>query len=414
MFCQLAPYQEYHPAGDVNPLKARNKIILTLILLLAAGAGGYGVWSYLKPPDPQAQAVRPLAVTRGNIEEVVTAQGKLEPKEYVNVGAQVSGQIQELFVDIGDNVKLGDPIAIIDPEVYQAQVAGDEAQLKTLNAQKAEQEALLEQARRNLERNQKLVKQKAISQEVADDSATTVKISEAQLQSLSAQIERQQSTLEGNKANLNYTRIFAPMAGTVVTLETREGETLNANQTTPTIVQVANLDTMTVKAQVAEADINKIKEGMPVYFTTLGAQQRRWTTSVRQILPTPEIINDVVLYNVLADIDNKDRQLMSHMSTQMFFVRGKAEDVLTIPAAALTRRLPQQDNENGQAYQVKVRRGRTEQDVVIHIGLSDRASAEVRAGLREGDQIILPAALAGGAAGGAGQQRGSLRGMPRL
>lgn len=411
MFWRCPSYQEHHPTGDVNPLKTRKKIALILILLLAVGAGGYGAWSYIKKPDPQAQAVRPLAVARGNIEEVVTAQGKLEPKEYVNVGAQVSGQIQELFVDIGDNVKLGDPIAIIDPEVYEAQVAGDEAQLKTLNAQKAEQEALLEQAKRNLARNQKLAKQKAISQEVADDSETTVKISEAQLQSLSAQIEKQQSTLEGNKANLNYTKIFAPMAGTVVTLETREGETLNANQTTPTIVQVANLDTMTVKAQVAEADINKIKEGMPVYFTTLGAQQRRWTTTVRQILPTPEVINDVVLYNVLADIDNKDRQLMSNMSTQMFFVLGKADNVLTIPAAALTKRLPKQDNETGQAYEVRVLRGRSEQDVVIHIGLSDRTSAEVKAGLQEGDQIIIPAALSAGATG---SQRGGMRGMARL
>ncbi len=394
-------------------MKARKKIILTVSLLLAVGVGAYGVWSYMNKPDPQAQAARPVAVTRGNIEEVVTAQGKLEPKEYVNVGAQVSGQIQELFVDIGDNVKLGDPIAIIDPEVYEAQVAGDEAQLKTLNAQKAEQEALLEQAKRNLDRNQKLAKQKAISQEVADDSATAVKISEAQLQSLSAQIEKQQSTLEGNKANLNYTKIFAPMAGTVVTLETREGETLNANQTTPTIVQVANLDTMTVKAQVAEADINKIKEGMPVYFTTLGSQQRRWTTTVRQVLPTPEVINDVVLYNVLADIDNKDRQLMSNMSTQMFFVLGKADDVLTIPASALTKRMPKQDNDSGQAYEVTVLRGRTEQNVVIHVGLSDRTNAEVKAGLQAGDQIVIPSALSAGNAQG-GQQRGGMRGMARL
>ena len=393
-------------------MKARKKLILTSILLLSVAAAGYGAWLHMKKPDAQAQIVRPIKVTRGNIEEVVTAQGKLEPKEYVNVGAQVSGQIQELFVDIGDNVKLGDPIAIIDPEVYEAQVAGDEAQLKTLNAQKAEQEALLEQAKRNLERNQKLVKQKAISQEVAEDSETTVKISETQLQSLGAQIEKQQSTLEGNKANLNYTKIFAPMAGTVVTLETREGETLNANQTTPTIVQVANLDTMTVKAQVAEADINKIKEGMPVYFTTLGSQQRRWTTTVRQVLPTPEVINDVVLYNVLADIDNKDRQLMSNMSTQMFFVLGKADNVMTIPAAALTKRMPKQDNENAQAYEVKVLRGRSEQDVIIHVGLSDRTNAEVKAGLSEGDQIIIPAALSAG--GASNQQRGGMRGMHRL
>lgn len=391
-------------------MKTRKKIASAIILFALLGAGGWYAWKHFKKPDEQQVSARSVEVVRGNIEDVVTAQGKLEPKEYVNVGAQVSGQIEKLYVDIGDNVKVGDPIADIDPEVYEAQVAGDEARLKTLNAQKLEQEALIEQAKRNVARNQKLVKQKAISQEVADDSQTTLDIAIAQLSSLEAQIEEQQSTLEGNKANLNYTKIFSPMAGTVVTLETREGETLNANQTTPTIVQVANLDTMTVKAQVAEADITKIKEGMPVYFTTLGSQQRRWTTTVRQILPTPETINDVVLYNVLADIKNEDRELMTSMSTQMFFQLGKADDVLVIPAAALTKRLPKQDSEFGQAYEVKIMAAKGPVDTVIHVGLSDRTNAEVKSGLKEGDKIIISSALSG-PSGSSSQQRGGARGM---
>jgi macrolide-specific efflux system membrane fusion protein len=397
-------------------LKKRKKIILSLMAVLVLGAGGFYLWSSsARKTQEQTQAQQVVRVTRGNIEEVVTAQGKLEPKEYVNVGAQVSGQIQKLFVDIGDTVKIGDQIAIIDPDVYEAQLAGDEARMKTLLAQKTEQESLLEQARRNLARNEKLVRQKAISQEVADDSKTAVAIAESKIKSLSAQIEEQESALEKDRTNLSYTKIFSPMAGTVVTLETREGETLNANQTTPTIVQIANLDIMTVKAQVAEADINKIEEGQPVYFTTLGGQQRRWNTAVRQILPTPEVINDVVLYNVLADIENKDRLLRSNMSTQMFFVRGKADNVLTIPASALTRRMAKHDNEQGQAYEVKVKRGRNVENVIIHVGLSDRTSAEVKAGLKEGDEIILSAAAAGPAAGApGGQARGGMRGMPRL
>jgi macrolide-specific efflux system membrane fusion protein len=246
-------------------LKKRKKIILSLIALLVLGVSGFYLWSSsARKTQEQTQAQQVVRVTRGNIEEVVTAQGKLEPKEYVNVGAQVSGQIQKLFVDIGDTVKIGDQIAIIDPDVYEAQLAGDEARMKTLLAQKTEQESLLEQARRNLARNEKLVRQKAISQEVADDSKTAVAIAESKIKSLSAQIEEQESALEKDRTNLSYTKIFSPMAGTVVTLETREGETLNANQTTPTIVQIANLDIMTVKAQVAEADINKIEEGQPV------------------------------------------------------------------------------------------------------------------------------------------------------
>ena len=398
-------------------MTTRKKIASAIVVFALLGAGGWYAWKHFNKPEAQEQTARPVAVVRGSIEDVVTAQGKLEPKEYVNVGAQVSGQIEKLYVDIGDNVKIGDPIADIDPEIYESQVAGDEARLKTLNAQKMEQEALIEQAKRNVVRNQKLVKQKAVSQEVADDSQTTLDIAIAQLSSLEAQIEEQQSTLEGNKANLNYTKIYSPIAGTVVTLETREGETLNANQTTPTIVQVANLDIMTVKAQVAEADITKIKEGMSVYFTTLGSQQRRWSTTVRQILPTPETINDVVLYNVLADIKNEDRQLMTSMSTQMFFQLGKADDVLVIPAAALTKRVAKQDSDVGQAYEVKVMTAKGPVDTIIHVGLSDRTNAEVKAGLKEGDKIMISSALSSSTDAGAQQRsggRGGMRGMARL
>lgn len=394
-------------------MKIRKKPIIILIVLLSLAGGGYFTWKHFNKPKAEGETARPVEVTTGDIEDVVTAQGKLEPKEYVNVGAQVSGQVEKLYVDIGDSVESGELIAEIDPEIYESQVAGDEARLKTLNAQRAEQDALLTQAKRAMARNEGLVKQKAVSQEVFEDSGTTVKIAEAKLSSLDAQIEEAQSTLEGNKANLNYTKIYAPMAGTVVTLEAREGETLNANQTTPTIVQLADLDTMTVKAQVAEADITKITVGMPVYFTTLGARERKWSTKVRQVLPTPETINDVVLYNVLADIDNKDRQLMTSMSTQMFFVLGRAENVTVIPAAALTRRMPRQDNESGQAYQVKVQGAKGPVDTIIHVGLSDRTNAQVKSGLNPGDKILIPSALSAPAGGNQGMPRG-MRGMARL
>src|SRR5690606_5486139 len=109
-----------------------------------------------------------------------------------------------------------------------------------------------------------------------------------------------------NKANLNYTSIYAPMSGTVVRQDAREGQTVNANQQAPIILQIANLETMTVRAQVAEADVTRLAAGMDVYFTTLGAQGRRWYGTVRQVLPAPEIVNEVVLYNVLVDVDNSD------------------------------------------------------------------------------------------------------------
>lgn len=368
----------------------RMAIILVLLVLL----GGGGLFILQKQKDQSlAPAASYASMTKGNIENIVTSQGTLEPKEYVDVGAQVSGQLEKLYVEIGDQVKLGDQIAEIDAQVFESQVAGDEARLKTMQAQKLQTEAEIRQAEQKLARNKKLIDTKAISEEVYEDSLTALDILKAQLMSLEAQIEEAQSTLDGNKANLAYTKIYAPMSGTVVSLSAKEGQTLNANQTTPVIVQIANLDIMTVKAQVAEADINKINQGMPVYFTTLGSQDRRWQGKVRQVLPTPEILNDVVLYNVLVDVENDDGKLMSGMTTQIFFVLDKAENVNVIPAAALMRKAQGKQEGQGVSYLVRVKEGAGVIEKIVVIGLSDRTNAQVLSGLDAGDQVLIPAAV---------------------
>ncbi len=392
-------------------MKKRKWLLILAVLLLCAGAG-YAVQK--KQADSAGGPAHTVAeVTTGTIEDVVTAQGKLEPKEYVDVGAQVSGQLKTLHVEIGDTVKKGDLIAEIDAKVYESEVAGNEARLKTLTAQRTENEAQLIQAKQKRDRNAKLIKSQAISREVFEDAETALKIAEAQLMSLDAQIEEAQSTLEGNKANLAYTTIFAPMDGTVVVQSAREGQTLNANQTAPTIVQLAKLDTMTVRAQVAEADIIKLSTGMQVYFTTLGSGERRWKGEVRQILPSPETVNDVVLYNVLVDVGNEDRQLMTGMSSQMFFSLAKAENVSVIPASALIKRLPDQDTEQRKAYEITRMQGRSLEKKAVIIGIADRNNAEVISGLSAGDKIALPAIETSATQDQRGGARG-MRGMPRL
>ncbi len=335
---------------DKKSAKKGLRLILFLLLALAASGGAWLVYCQMPGAGSSAAAGYATAVVKnGDIEDTVTAQGKLEPKEYVDVGAQVSGQLKKIHVEIGDVVKEGDLIAEIDPQIYESRVQADEARLKTLGSQHDEQQAQVMQAQQKFERNRTLIKAKAVSEEIAQDSETALKIAQAQLAALQAQIEEAQSTLEGDKANLGYTRIYAPMSGTVVQRTAREGQTLNASQSAPTLVQLADLDTMTVRAQVAEADIMRLKPDTPIYFTTLGSKERRWEGKVRQILPSPETVNDVVLYNVLVDVDNKDRQLMTGMSTQMFFVLGQAKSVPVIPVAALGKRLPQQDNDLGAA-----------------------------------------------------------------
>jgi len=391
------------------------KKIFLFLFLCAAVAGGYAYMQGEKARAGQNAAETVVTVTKGTLEEIVTAQGKLEPKDYVDVGVQVSGQLEKIHVKLGDTVEQGQLIAEIDPQLYVAKVEADQARLKTLNAQIAQQKAEIALARQQHERNEKLVGKGAISQDTFDNTATALAVAEAKLDALNAQLEEARSTLEGDQANLGYTKIYAPISGTVVVQDVREGQTLNASQSAPTVVQLANLDVMTVRAQVAEADVMRLRPDMPVYFTTLGAQGRKWHGKVRQILPSPEVINDVVLYHVLVDVDNTDRQLMTGMSTQMFFILSRAEDKPLIPVAALSKRLPEEDSELGQAYSINVvGAGGTIMPKTVHIGLMDRTQAEVTAGLAAGDKIavskaLLPGADAAKPAGGRG-----MRGMPRL
>ncbi len=371
----------------------KKKIIL-LLVLCAAAIGGYVYTRGEKARAGLAATETVMTVQQGTLEEIVTAQGTLEPKDYVDVGVQVSGQLEKIHVDLGDTVAQGQLIAEIDPQLYEAQVAADQARLKTLNAQIAQQQAEIKLARQQHERNEKLVTKGAISQDTFDGTSTALTVAEAQLDALNAQLEEAQSTLEGDQANLGYAKIYAPISGTVVVKDVREGQTLNASQSAPTVVQLANLDIMTVRAQVAEADVMRLKPDMPVYFTTLGSQGRKWHGKVRQILPSPEVINDVVLYHVLVDVDNTDRQLMTGMSTQMFFVLSRAEDKPLIPVAALGKRLPDEDSDLGQAYRVDVvGAGGATIPKTIHVGLMDRTQAEVTSGLAAGDKVSVNKAL---------------------
>jgi macrolide-specific efflux system membrane fusion protein len=363
----------------------RKKIITGVILAVLIGGGLY--WYTGAAGAPKRDVLVPITVTRGTVEALVTAQGKLEAKQYVDVGTQVSGQLKAIHVDIGDTVTKGQLLAEIDPRVYQAQVEAGEAHLNSLRAQLNQQKAAAVLAEQNLKRNQNLITANAVSQQALQETESQASVARAQVESIAAQIQETESNLKASRTNLSYTKIYAPMAGTVTTLPTKEGQTLNANQTAPIVLQVANLDVMTVRAQVAEADVSSLKENMPAYFTTLGNSDHRWTGKVRQVLPTPQIVNDVVLYDVLIDAKNEGRQLMTGMTTQVFFILGKADNALVIPAELLTRRVAKEDTDKGKAYRVAVVTEAGREQRVIHVGLQTRTQAEVVDGLQEGERV---------------------------
>src|SRR4029450_9938355 len=199
-----------------SPTKpARNKLIAILALVAFAAGGWY--WYSAAAQKQEQGTVQPIAVTRGNIEEVVTSQGKLEAKQYVDVGTQVSGQLKVIHVDIGDTVTKGQLLAEIDPRVYQAQVEAGEAKLNSLRAQLNQQKAEAVLAEQNLLRNQNLIAVNAVSKQALQETESQAAVAKAQVDSIIAQIQETESNLKASRTNLGYTKIFAPMAGTGAT-----------------------------------------------------------------------------------------------------------------------------------------------------------------------------------------------------
>lgn len=365
--------------------------------MAALAVAAAGVWRAQRP----AMAYQTEAVARTDIEATVTAIGTLQPRRYVDVGAQVSGQITRLRVEPGAQVAKGDLLVEIDPSVQRATVDAGRAQLAGLRAQLAEQQAQRRLAAQQLARQQQLSHDGATREEDVQTAEANLAMAEARIAHLGAQIEQTQATLKADEARLGYTRIYAPMAGTVVSVEAREGQTLNATYQTPNILRIADLSAMTVWTEVSEADVRRVREGMPVYFTTLGsagqARPRRWSGQVRQVLPAPAATQapaggtaaapapatKAVAYTVLFDVGNEDAELMPQMTAQVVFVTASAAQALTVPLTAV-----QEGAGGGQLARVLDARGQPEPRPV-KLGARSRHQAQVLEGLAEGERVIV-------------------------
>jgi membrane fusion protein, macrolide-specific efflux system len=342
-------------------------------------------------------------VTIGDLREEVLASGTLKPARLTAVGAQVSGRITALNVRVGDSVKAGDVIAQIDPVTKQNDLRSSEASLKNYRAQKVEKEAALVLAEANLARQQATLAQRATSRSDFDSADSTMRQTRAQVAALEALIVGAEASVETARVNLEYTRITAPIDGTVLATVAQEGQTVNAVQSAPTIVVLGQLETMTVRAEISEADIVKVKPGQPLYFTILGDQDHRYEARLEQIEPAPESIKSdasfssttttsstssssststAIYYIGVFNVPNKDFSLRTYMTAEVHIVTGQASRVKVIPALALMRKSDGRTTVRtlGASGDISEREVKT--------GLNDRTIVEIRSGLAEGERVV--------------------------
>ncbi|CAM3192301.1 membrane fusion protein, macrolide-specific efflux system [Paracoccus aminovorans] len=396
------------------------KPVLTALILAAVLAALAGT-AWMREGQAKQQTYLTAPVARGDVEVAVMAEGKLKPSNLVAVGAQASGRITRLAVELGDRVEKGDLIAEIDSVTQENQLRTAKAALANLKAQMAEKQSVLALAEKTLDRQQNLMRSAASSRSDFDSAEQAVAAARAQLAALEAQIAEAEVAIETAEANLGYTRITAPSAGTVLAIVNRAGQTVNAVQSSPTIAVLGGLDRMNVHAEISEADIGKVRPGQKVRFTLLDDSGRSYEGVLESIAPAPQsIVNDsavnpdstadsdssAVYYIGIVPVENPDGALRTYMTAQVSILLGEARDVLTIPATALGR--PGRDG----GYTVRVLgAGGSAETREIRVGLNDKVVAEVAEGLAEGEQVIL-GEQAGGAAASGDSGRRRMMGPP--
>ncbi|MGA0561012.1 efflux RND transporter periplasmic adaptor subunit [Ancylobacter sp. VNQ12] len=385
--------------------------------VLAALAVGWLLRGDLFAAGPPAYITAP--VVRGDVERTVLATGTLKPTKLVAVGAQASGRITSVKVALGDRVRAGDLVAEIDSITQQNDLRTAKAQLAKARAQLAEKQATLVLNEKTLDRQSQLVETKAVSRTSFDEAVADADVTRAQIEALKAEIEEAEVSVATAEANLGYTRITAPIDGTVLAIVSQEGQTVNASQSAPTIIVLGQLDTMMIRAEISEADVVHVEPGQSAYFTILGEPNRRYEASLGFIEPAPESVrndssfsssstsssssstssssSDAIYYNGIFNVPNPDGRLRTYMTAEVHIVLGSARGVLTIPSSALV----------GQAVDGKARvrilgsDGRASERE-IEIGLDNRMTVEVRSGLSETDRVVLQEASATPAASSSG------------
>ena len=372
-----------------------------LIILLILGVGGYFAYDkFFKVKDEKVEFITEKA-KKGSFSKKVDATGEIFATELIDVGAQVSGQIKKLYVKLGDQVKKGDMIASIDSSTQQNSIDNKEAQLAIYKAQLESAKVALNIAKTQFDRENALFSKNATSKQEFESAKNTFSSNSAKIKELEAQIKQTNIELSTAKINLGYTKITAPRDGTVVSVQVEEGQTVNANQTTPTIVNIADLSHVKMKMQIAEGDITKIKVGTPVEYSILSEPTKKFKTTVSSIDPGLTTLSDgsygssssskssyssssssssAVYYYAQSIVDNKDGILRIGMTTQNELLIANVEDAIIVPSIGIKK------DENGTFVYV-LKDGKAVK-TAVKTGIKDNLDTQIISGINEGDEII--------------------------
>ena len=340
-------------------------------------------------------------VKYSDIQQTIVATGTVRSSNRVEVGARVSGKVEKILVKLGQKVKKGELIAELDSITQENTLNSAQAQLAAYKAQLVAAQTAYRVANSNFQRIAKLYKRKASSLDDYENAQNNLDSAKANVEQIQAQIK--QSEIEVNTAttNLNYTKITSPIDGTVISIPVSVGQTVNANQTTPTIIQVADLDTMLIKPEISEGDITKIKPGMKVQFTTLAEPDEIYQAEIASVDPAMTTLTDneysesvsdtnAIYYYANVLVPNPEHKLQIGMTTQNTIITAQKQHVLVVPTLAIQKR-------NGQ-NSVQILDGDKVVEKVVQIGLHDDINTEILSGLNEGDNVILSQSSANEAA----------------
>ena len=331
-------------------------------------------------------------VQRQNIQKVVNAAGEVRAIQLVTVGAQVSGKIETLYVTVGQVVKKGDLIAEIDSTTQQNEVDINKAKLNSYEAQLAAAKVSLKIAEKKYKRTQALRKQNAASAEDLEDAEDAYETAKSKVTELDSTIKETEISLSTAETNLGYTKITAPLDGTIVSVSVKQGQTINAAMDTPTIVQIADLSQMEILIEISEGDISNIKPGVKVTYSILGDLNNIYETTLKSIDPgltlltnneyTEVVGSDEAIYYYGRLVVPNDRGVLRiGMTTQNVIYEDSAEDVLTVPATAI------KNEGQGKFVEILTENGVEKRSVVT--GVSDGLNIEVKSGVKEGEEAVL-------------------------